>query len=346
MGDPMFLRLVRLARVVRLLKLLKTFQWCDTLFLTISACKASMSVLFWGMVLLLTLMTMFALMIHGMLVPYMRDESKDVLVRASIYAYWGSFTRCVVTMFEITLGNWVPAARLIIDNVGESYWVVFIGYKATVGFGLVKVVSAVFLHETFHCADSDDELIIQKAFRTMQRHRRKMEVLFHEADVSGDGRLTAKEFKEITQDKRVSAWLQGMGMPVRDPDVIFTHLASREDFHHRADACNRWLTVEELTQGMTRLRGNALAFDMLALHAECADIRQMATSTRIGLATMQRSMATFTQAMSAMKVEFKEFRQETEDELGSSASAIWNAPPSPEPRPPFIFHGTKNGHAD
>ena len=41
-------------------------------------------------------------------------------MRQKVFLYFGSFTRSMVTLFEITLGNWVPVCRTLMDNIRAS----------------------------------------------------------------------------------------------------------------------------------------------------------------------------------------------------------------------------------
>merc|ERR1712194_545757 len=124
---------------------------------------------------------MLAFVFNGAAEPYMRDELEDEEVRQKLWKYWGSFTRSMLTMLEITLGNWVPACRTLMDNVSEWYALIFFIYKLYVDFAMIKIITGVFLHETFKCAANNDELMIQNRDRAKMRFREKMLILFQAA---------------------------------------------------------------------------------------------------------------------------------------------------------------------
>merc|ERR1711881_203529 len=100
-------------------------------------------------------------------------------------------------MFEVTLGNWVPVCRTLVENVSEWYSMVFIVYKITVGFAVVKVITGVFMHETFKVASTDDELMIVNQTRQAAKFRKKMHSFMNACDASGDGTLDRDEFRRI-----------------------------------------------------------------------------------------------------------------------------------------------------
>merc|ERR1719478_548804 len=105
--------------------------------------------------------------------------------RMQSYMYFGSFDKAALSMFEVTLGNWVPITRNLQANVSAWFGPIMMAYKCIVGFAVVKVITGVFLHETFKCASSDDELMILSREREIRKHVQKMEMLFAEADHTG-----------------------------------------------------------------------------------------------------------------------------------------------------------------
>merc|ERR1719162_2290615 len=95
-------------------------SWFDTLVLMVSSIQASVFVLLWGVVLLVLTMTMCALMLNSILTSFMLDEDEPEHIRHEVFMYMGTYSRSMVTMFEITLGNWVPLCRLLGDHVNEG----------------------------------------------------------------------------------------------------------------------------------------------------------------------------------------------------------------------------------
>merc|ERR1740130_2533764 len=126
-----------------------------------------------------------------MLVDYMSNDANPREGRELLYGYFGTFTRS-----EMTLANWVPVSRALQDYVNEWYGLFMLIYKFTVGFAVVKVITGVFLHETFKVASSDDELMIVQKQRATQQHEQKMMRLFTQVDKSNDGLLSRQELKE------------------------------------------------------------------------------------------------------------------------------------------------------
>jgi len=182
-------------------------------------------------------------------------------VRWAIFDYFGTFTRSMLSMFEITLGNWIPITRLLVDNVSEWYMGGFICYKVTVSFAVVKVITGVFMHETFKVASGDDDLMIVNQARLVAKHKRKMHALMAECDESGDGNLDRDEFRSVMRDPRVKTWLSAMELNVSDPDALFNLLDNDP-------AAPGIITADELAGGVSRLKGTARSLDMAQLREE------------------------------------------------------------------------------
>merc|ERR1711933_160435 len=92
------------------------------------------------------------------------------------------------------------------------------------GFAVVNVINAVFLSETLKVAHHDDEIMVTDKERAVQRHVKKMQALFEEAEESGDGYLNFDEVRKILCDSKVRMWLGAMDLDVSDIDTLFRML--------------------------------------------------------------------------------------------------------------------------
>merc|ERR1712078_176798 len=112
-----------------------------------------------------------------MLEGYVLDESNPYEKRQEGYRYFGTFSRSLFSMFEITLGNFVPVSRMLMENVSEWYILFNIFHKCAIGFAVVAVVRGVFMHETFKVAATDDNIMVAQKTRSKKIHRDKMQRL-------------------------------------------------------------------------------------------------------------------------------------------------------------------------
>merc|ERR1719223_2026621 len=180
-----------------------------------------MGVLFWSATLLLVVQVMMALFLQVMLEPFLLSDGPPQQAKDEVFMYYGTFTRSTLTMFEITLGNWMPPCRALVENVHESYMIFFLCHKLIIGFSVVTVISGVFIQETFKVATTDDKIMLMQKERSAKTHRQKMMSLFEHADVDFDGSLTIEEFNRVVNDPQVKTWLSSMGLDVDDVDTLF-----------------------------------------------------------------------------------------------------------------------------
>merc|ERR1719265_2258786 len=100
-------------------------------------------------------------------------------------------------MFEITLGNWPPIARLLSEEVSEVFAAIMILHKLTIGFAVIGVITGVILQETFKVAQTDDLIMFRQRKVASTNLKKKMKKLFDALDEEGDGRLEEAEFTAI-----------------------------------------------------------------------------------------------------------------------------------------------------
>merc|ERR1719204_448612 len=97
-------------------------------------------------------------------------------------------------MFELTLGNWMPPTRALVEHVHEAYMLFFLMHKFVIGFSVVSVITGVFIQETFEVAQNDDQIMM---------NNKKRAELFQHADADGDGNLDHDEFMYIMHDPSI-----------------------------------------------------------------------------------------------------------------------------------------------
>lgn len=264
--NPMILRLCRLARLMRLVRHVGWFEGFDSLFIIIKAIKSSFSVLVWATIILATLLLICSLCMSSFIADYLENVDKPG-DKKKVYEYFGTFTRSLVTIFEISFASHVPVCRVLMENVHEAYAIFFMVYKLAVGLSVFKVITGVFLHETFKVCSEDDELMIIQRKRNQQKYTAKMKKLFAKIDERGDGTLSWEEFDQVMRTDEVRMWLGAMDLDTRHPDRLWRLL----------DDGDGSLTAPELVKGISHLKGPSKSADMHHLIRELADVQKVVT---------------------------------------------------------------------
>merc|ERR1740130_1412094 len=105
-------------------------------------------ILGWAVALLVVMLTTVALFLAQILHASYFNESmaaslslEELEKRRKLYEYFGSFTRCLLSMFELTLANWPPVTRLLAEEVSEWFMLLCVMHKVCIGFAVIGVIN-------------------------------------------------------------------------------------------------------------------------------------------------------------------------------------------------------------
>merc|ERR1711971_1060823 len=226
--DAKTIRLARLFRLARLVRLIRTFKQLDMLYIMTTAIRGMRTVVLWAVALLsLMLMTCALFLSEFLQSTYFEDaalenmSSSDLHTHKELYKYFGTFSRCMFSMFELTLANWPPVARLLTEHVSEWFSVICVLHKLTIGFAVVGVINGVIMQETFKVAQTDDVVMVRQLDRARALIANKMRALFEALDISQDGLLDMDEFKIIAGHPELQLWLASMDIETDDLPHLF-----------------------------------------------------------------------------------------------------------------------------
>jgi hypothetical protein len=279
--DPEVLRIMRLARLVRLVRLVRTVQGFDAIYVITTALQGSLPVLAWSCVVLLVFQSLMALLLQKLLADvYFTDSSQPVEQRQEVFIYFGTFTRAVFSMYEITLANWPPVSRVLAENVSQWFMLFAVVHKLTIGFALIGILNGVLLQETFKVASTDDRIMVRQKEKATNMHAKKMHLLFRSADSSGNGLLDLQEFREVLREPGVKTWLAAMELDAgEDADNLFSLL----------DKENGQVSADALIKGMARLKGSARSIDMVSLMHEVKQLQEQLLAVKTAGSTPEIS---------------------------------------------------------
>jgi len=231
--EPMVLRIARLARLLRLIRLVRAIQGFDALYILTTSLKGSLTVVFWSFILIFVVQMAIGFVLNQFLLGYMENEDLDLAVRLKLFEYFGTTSRTILTMFELSLANWPPVARILQEDV--------------------SVVNGVFMQETFKVAANDDSIMMRQTDLKRQTHEKKISALFEVADTGGEGLLCKADFCEALQNQKVRSWLAAQELDVTiGAPIMFDLLGGGKPE----------LTVEDLVDGIARLKGTARSVDL------------------------------------------------------------------------------------
>jgi hypothetical protein len=254
------LRLVRLIKTLRLLRLTRSVEFADTLNLMVVAMRAGMSATVWSLCLVSMITTLVALCLNYGFKQYVENTAVDAARREEVFEYFGTFWRSLVTVAELTFGNWVPVTRLLQEYLGGWLAAILLAYRLIMDFAVLKVVAGVFLHETFKVAKTDSELMIRGTLRERKLFKDKITELFAEIDNNHDGTLSRAEFMHVFDHPRASLYLGALGLEYGDAEALWSMVLTEVDGDGKEKSD---ITIPELEHCLKRIRGASRSLDVI-----------------------------------------------------------------------------------
>jgi len=259
---PTLIRLARMARLLRFLRVVKTIRGFASLYLMLQSIKGSVSALGWSSIVLLVMEMMFALALNLLLVDFWEDEDFNLEKRELLYEYFGTFSKSLLTMIEMLLGNWFAVTRILTD-FSEVFMIFGICHQLVFGFAVIEVISGVFLNETFKVAALDDSIMLNEVRRAAKAESAKLTEFFKKADKDGSGLVDQLELKKVLDNPHVEEWLGAMGLDLSDIDKAFRMLDKNGD---------GYLSPEELVEGASKMKKPARAVDLALVQVMLEDL--------------------------------------------------------------------------
>ncbi|CAE7218374.1 Scn10a [Symbiodinium natans] len=261
------LRLLKVMKVAKTMRLIRVMQLFSQLRSMVDTFLASLSSLFWSMVMLLVCMMIAALVLCESCVPYIVDPTADIEMstREWLLIRYGSFTRAMYTMFEITFsGGWPGLIRPLVDEVSVLFAIPCLIYVVAIVFAALRLITALFALRQRQVLNSDAAAaVLERMERASELQGKLLEVFAH-ADVDGDGYLTLQEFEALLQQSEILHYLSVLELDIRDARVLFHILADGDET----------LSVEEFCGGIAKVRGNAKSVDIVQLMHETGKLRK------------------------------------------------------------------------
>lgn len=250
--DTVFIRLLRLGKVARAIRVVRQTEGMSSLIMLLKCVQASFNTLCWSLSFIVVLQCIAGMVISQVVSQYMTDDTISPEARRAVFRYYGTFTSTFLTMFEVLLANWAPAARILVDNVSDIWVYVFVVYRCVVGFAILNVVNAVFIQQTMRVAQADQELIIKQRIRAESAYASKMRQFFEKLDKNHSGFLTWQDFNAALQQPELRSWMATLDLETYDLVNLF----------HLIDDGDGRITVAEFLEGAIRLRGLAKSVDL------------------------------------------------------------------------------------
>jgi len=260
----MGVRLGRVVRLVRLARYVETHPVLDPLNVMVNALRSSAAVLFWCLLVFACIVMVTAILVNQSLQDYIL-EAENEAERDEVFKEWGTFTRAFSTVFEITLSEWEPGSRMLMDHVSEWWSLFFMAYKCVVGFAAVQIVISTFIQQTLESALRNEQLRIKEKENASIAMLSTLGRLFESLDQSGKGLINRDDFESVLKHKRIEAWFAAVDIDSSEVGSLFDLL----------DEGNGQITKTSFLNAAKAIKGPAKRQDVYALKCELQKINDM-----------------------------------------------------------------------
>jgi len=264
-GSLHVLPILRLARLIRLVRMVKLVKNLHSLYVMVMAfLHALKSMMFLGCIMF------FGMLIYSILATVVIGKNstfEDVRIyEDSVDDRFGKVYRSMYSLFELmTLEGWQMVARPLVEK--QPLCFLFIGsYIMIFTYGMLNMVVATVVEKTLEQTASLKEFDSKKELRNLRTELNGMKTMFMDGDADHNGSLTQDEFKAaLLANDSLKESLLSLGIPYQDVSELF-HVLDLD--------CNDELTIEELVDGVGKLKGGSLSvWDGLSTQANVKNVK-------------------------------------------------------------------------
>eukprot|EP00746_Dinoflagellata_sp_MGD_P143282 gnl/MRDRNA2_/MRDRNA2_76132_c0_seq2.p1 gnl/MRDRNA2_/MRDRNA2_76132_c0~~gnl/MRDRNA2_/MRDRNA2_76132_c0_seq2.p1 ORF type:complete len:363 (-),score=43.29 gnl/MRDRNA2_/MRDRNA2_76132_c0_seq2:15-1004(-) len=204
--------------------------FCEPLRVLLKAVFTSFYSSVWSFLLLAIIEICAALFMTQVLADTITDETLDLDLRRFVYQYYGTTSRTVLTMFQVTMAPnaWSKVGRPLVDEVSPVFGVFFVVYVGGVSFVIMKVISALFLRQTLAEGMSDEQAVRNQNVKSQRLYSEEIREVFIARDENGIGRVSFSQFQTFLKEEQGKAWLSVLELDEKDAKSIF-HLVNDGD---------------------------------------------------------------------------------------------------------------------
>jgi hypothetical protein len=191
-------------------------------------------------------------------------EQTEIEGIATLYE---TLPKTMMTLFFTVSGGleWrVSAAPLV--KMSLYYAVIWTAYVAFMVFGLLNVLTGIFVESAMSAVNNDRDNLIQTHLDERESLIETITAVFINSDTEGSGQITEKEMDGILQSPELVAYFNAIGVDTTEAMGLFQLLD---------DDCSGTVSIDEFVTGFLRLKGTAKAVDMVTLMYENRKISKL-----------------------------------------------------------------------
>lgn len=254
--DLSFIRAIRILRVIRAFRALRGMRFVPDLRLMLASILSSAASFVWGFSLFFFVLYVSAISMMQSLVVA-KESYPDITISAELYAHYGTVVSSIITLFMAVSGgkDWDDFVQPLLQ-VHPSYQIFYMGYIFLVLFGLMNILTAVFVENASEIGQVDKDLVIRREIARNESQNKQIKQLFMYANSNRDGTLSVTELEAFLSSPERCAMLSLLQMDVSEARGLFELM----DVHETGK-----VELEAYVDAVLRLRGTAKGCDTALL---------------------------------------------------------------------------------
>jgi hypothetical protein len=260
-----WMRLLRLMKMLKMLRVVRVMRFFRELRLMFFSITSSLRSLVWAMVMLLLIMYIFALsFIQGASMYILETQPKDISfeVEESLFIHWTTVADALITLFMAISGgtDWINPL-IACKAMGDLYHFLFIFYILFATVAVLNVLTGIFVDAALDAAQRDRDSV-SATLEAAQREQARAGALFFTENEDGtvNTSITKEEFEEHLKSNVLKSYFHQLDIDTSEAQWLFKQL------DHSGDG---EVSIDELKEGLMKLKGMARSIDMVSLSHEC-----------------------------------------------------------------------------
>jgi len=244
-------RILRMLRIVRSLRIIRFLRYVREFRKMLFAIHGSMQTLLMSLSLLIFTIYAFACCFTaGVSEHFWTTGEED----AELRQLYGSLMRTVYSLYlSVSAGrSWGEVATPLMA-VGPLLAALFFLFITLTLFGILNVVTSVFVESAMRTAQHYRELLVQDKLREHENIVGHMREVFLQIDDDHSGRISMAEMEEFLADADLRLYMESLDISTGDTRALFRLLDSDGSGH---------IDIDEFCAGCMRMKGSAKSFDV------------------------------------------------------------------------------------
>jgi len=252
-GFDRFVRLYRVIRLVRVIRLARSLRYIHTLRKLLYALKASLMTLFWSFVMMFIVVSSFAIAFTQAVAE--RGRREDSASSGQLHEMYGNLSSSFYTLYQAATGgiSWGEPGEPLVE-LHWMYTALYVFYISVTYFGLLNVVTAIFVESAMAATQHYKELMLADKECKKKNSMSHLKHVFNQIDRDGDGAISMEEVRVFLSDETAArTYLEALNVSPEDACVLF-RLLDRDG--------SGSISLSEFSDGCLRLQGDAKSFEL------------------------------------------------------------------------------------